>query len=123
MRATACRRSSGSSSPCRTVVRIFIGSPRRGGFPRLRDAPPEPRGQDAELLPVLRDRAPRDPQAPLVEQLRDALVRERLLLVLLLDQPLDDVLRGARRDVLAVLGLEPARKEELELEHPARRLH
>src|SRR4030095_12064376 len=43
-------------------------------------------------------------------------------LVFLLDERPDDVLGGAGRHVVAVLGFESRREEELELEHPTRRL-
>src|SRR5207248_2036027 len=100
-----------------------------GGADVHRSSPPsrhpaaETRGQDAELFAVLRHGAAGDLEAALVEQLRDVLVRQRLLLVLFLDQGADDVLGGARRDVLAILGLEAAREEELELEDAARGLN
>src|SRR5262245_17026511 len=75
------------------------------------DTPAEPRRQNTELLSVLRHRAAGDAQALQVEELGDALVRERIRLVLLVDERLDDVLGGTRRDVLAVLRLETAREE------------
>ena len=58
-----------------------------------------------------------------MQQLGDALVRQRVYLVLFVDQPLDDVLRRARRHVLAVVCGEAAGEEELQLEHAPRRLH
>src|SRR2546426_5577314 len=84
---------------------------------------PEARRQDGELFTILGHRAARDPQPLPVQQLSDALIGERLFLVLLFDQGLDDVFGGPRRDVLAIFGLETAGEEELQLEHAARRLH
>src|SRR5438132_410011 len=102
--------------------------PRRSGttrpaLPSSGNPATEARRKDVQLLTVLGDRATGDPQALFVEKLGDPLIRQRLLLVLLVDQRLDDVLGGACGNVFTILGLEPAREEELELEHAARRLH
>src|SRR5262245_9862112 len=85
--------------------------------------PADSRREDGQRLAVLGHGATRDAQTLLVQQVREALVGQWLLLVFLLDQGLDDVLGGPGRNVLAVLGLEAGREEELELEHTARRLH
>src|SRR5919198_911708 len=130
-RCCANRRTSGSSSQCRAVVlicmsvlvRVFACRGARGATLGSCDPPAKSRGQDVELLAILRHGPAGDAQAPLVEELGDALVGQRLLLVLLVDQGLDDVLGGGGRDVLAVLGLESAGEKKLELEHAARRLH
>src|SRR5688500_18211547 len=99
------------------------GAPPWQGPERASDPAPDARGKDPELLPVLGYRAARDVQAVGAQQVRDLLVGERILRVLLRDQVLDPVARGARRNILAVVGGEPAGKEELELEDAARRLH
>src|SRR6187399_3462743 len=91
-----------------------------GAIPETSGHPaPEARRQDAQLLTILGHGPARDAQAFLVQQLRDALIGERLLLVFLLDEGLDDVLGGAGRDVLAIFGLEAAGEEELQLEDAA----
>src|SRR6266513_4744434 len=87
------------------------------------DPTAEARRQDIELFAVLGHGATSDLESLLVQFLRDRIVRKWIALVLLVDERLDDVLRRAGGDVFAVLGLETAREEELELEHPARRLH
>src|SRR5258706_11309597 len=94
---SAHSRSSGSNSQCRAVTWMRMAVLFEGwgwsGHPA-----PEARRQDGELLAVLGHGSPGDPQSFLVQQLGDALVGKRLLLVFLLDQGLDDVLRGPGRD-------------------------
>src|SRR5215472_1217603 len=70
--------------------------------------PAEPGGQDLHLLTVLGHGPAGDLEPLLVQELRDALVGQRVHLVLFVDQALDYVLRGARRHVLAVVGRETA---------------
>src|SRR6058998_2726671 len=81
------------------------------------------RREDAHQLAVLGDRAARDVDLLLAEHLRDVLVAERLLGILLLDD-LADLLLDALRAHLRALATAQARGEEvLELERPLRRVH
>src|SRR6187399_2944742 len=90
---------------------------------RSGDPPAETGRQDGQLLAIFCHGPAGNVETALVEKFRDALVGQWFLLVLLVDERLDDVLGGARRDVLAIVRLEPAREEELQLEDAAGRLH
>src|SRR6059036_3077812 len=81
--------------------------------PLPRREPALVRGQDAELLAVLGDRAPGDRETALLQRLRDLLVGLRLRRVLRRQEVLDHLLDRDRRYHLAVAGRDPAVEEEL----------
>src|SRR6476661_7486585 len=80
------------------------------------------RRQKPQRLAILGDRAARDPKPLLVQDLRDALIAQRLALVLVVDQSEDLVLRDLGRDVVPLFRREAAREEIFQLEDAARSL-
>src|SRR5215510_15252286 len=80
-------------------------------------------GRNVYGLTILRDRAARDDDPLLAEDLRDLAVRERLEPILRADQLLDQRANRGRRAGAARVGGDMAAKEVLELENAARRGH
>src|SRR5213593_3281761 len=95
-------------------------APAAGASPLPRRETPLVRGQDAELLAVLGDRAARDREATLLERLRDFLVGLRLCRVFGGQDVLDHLLDRDRRYHLPVARRDAAVEEELQLEQPLR---
>src|SRR5437899_12091363 len=91
-----------------------------GASPLPRRETPLVRGQDAELLAVLGDRAARDRETTLLERLRDFLVGLRLCRVFGGQDVLDHLLDRDRRHHLPVARRDAAVEEELQLEQPLR---
>src|SRR6266849_8038830 len=81
------------------------------------------RGENAELLPVLGYRAPRDGEALPAQDLGDLLVGQRLARVLGGHEVPDVLLDGDGGDHLPGVRGDAAVEEVLELEEPLRRLH
>src|ERR671915_718703 len=80
-------------------------------------------GRDLQGLAILRDRAPRDHDALLAEDLRDARVRQRRARVLGGDELLDERADRGRGGGAARFGGDVAAEEIFELECAARRSH
>src|SRR4051812_26855766 len=78
------------------------------------------RGQDAELLAVLRDCPASDIDPGLLEELHDLLIAVRPLDVFAVDELLDLRLHGLRGQIVPVGSRDAAIEEELELEDALR---
>src|SRR2546422_465672 len=115
------RRAAGSRAPpARPRLAHLSAEAVAGASPLPRRETPLMRGQDAELLAVLGDRATRDRETTLLERLRDFLVGLRLCRVFGGQDVLDHLLDRDRRHHLPVARRDAAVEEELQLEQPLR---
>src|SRR6267142_3698972 len=106
--------SPGVRSAFRPVNRSVMDHPMSsGGSGSVKPLPSLVGGGDAQLLAVLRDGAPRDPQSVIAQDLHDRGVGEWPARVLLPHDLLDALLDRQRRDVLALGGADARVKEEL----------
>src|SRR5262245_56503477 len=103
--------------------------PRRGARPVFRASGPRSevllplrRGEDAEHLAIFCHRTTGDDDPALAEDLDDALIGQRVRVVLLCDDLLDGLLDRLGREVLVGRTTDGGVEEVLELEEPLRRV-
>src|SRR5947208_7035412 len=97
--------SPGVRSALRPVNKSVMDHPMcSGGSGSVKTLPSLVGGGDAQLLAVLRDGAPRDPQSVIAQDLYDRCIGQRPARVLLPHDLLDAFLDRQRRDVLALGG-------------------